>query len=48
MGKEFMYQFNAVFGINFTASFIIIGEFKFMIYEKSFLFFVSFFFFVDD
>ena len=48
MGKEFIYQFSAVLGINFTASFIVIGSSKFMILEKSFLFFVSFFSFVDD
>ena len=48
MGKEFIYQFSAVLGVNFTTSFIVIGSSKFMIFVKSFLFFVSFFFFIDD
>ena len=48
MGKEFIYQISAVLGVNFTASYIVIGSSTFLILEKSFLFFVSFFSFVDD
>ena len=44
MEKEFIYQFSAVLGVNFTVSFIVIGSSKFMILEKvfSFLFRYSF------
>ena len=44
MGKELIYQFSVVLGVNFTASFIAIGSSKFLILEKvfSFLFRYSF------
>ena len=42
MGKEFIYQFSAVLGVNFTASFIVIGSSKFMILEKVFCFLFRF------
>ena len=43
MGKEFIYQFFAVSVVTFTASFSVIGQHKYMILKKGFLFFVSFF-----
>ena len=45
MGKELIYQFSAVLGVIFTASFIVIGSFKFMILEENFFVFCFVFLF---